>query len=69
MRTCAKMRCAEPPAVTVTLRYREREVIIGDLLAERDPNLLDLCRHHADRMTPPQGWTAVVVAAPAPAAV
>jgi len=69
MRTCAKMRCAEPPVVTVTLRYQDREVIIGDLLAERDPNLLDLCREHADRMTPPQGWKAVVVVASAPVAV
>jgi len=54
------MRCPEPPSVTVTLRYQEREVILGDLLPERDPKLLDLCREHADRMTPPQGWRLVV---------
>lgn len=57
MRTCAKMRCADPPSVTVTLRYQQREVVIGALLPERDPNLLDLCSEHAGRMTPPQGWT------------
>ena len=60
MRSCAKMRCAEPPRVTVTLRYEEREVLIADLLPERDPNLLDLCHEHAGRMTPPQGWTLLV---------
>jgi hypothetical protein len=60
MRTCAKMRCAEAPSVTVTLRYDEREVVIGDLLPERDPNLLDLCPEHAARMTPPQGWSLLV---------
>ena len=70
MRTCAKMRCAQPPAFTVTLRYQEREVIIVDLIEERDPNLLDLCTEHAGRMTPPQGWTLVVNAGePAPVTV
>jgi Protein of unknown function (DUF3499) len=51
------MRCAAEPVATITLRYTEREVVVGDLLAERDPNLLDLCREHVDRMIPPVGWT------------
>jgi hypothetical protein len=41
----------------VTLSYAEREVVVVDLLPDRDPNLLDLCREHTDRMTPPVGWT------------
>jgi hypothetical protein len=57
MRTCAKMRCGAEPVATVTLGYLEREVVIADLLSERDRNLLDLCREHVDRMTPPIGWT------------
>ncbi len=57
MRTCAKMRCDAEPVATVTLRYAEREVAIGSLLAERDRNLLDLFREHVERMTPPVGWT------------
>lgn len=56
MRACAKMRCAEVPIVTVSLIYAEREVAIMDLLPEADPNLLDLCEEHLDRMTPPVGW-------------
>ena len=56
MRTCAKMRCDAEPIATVSLRYADREVAIGPLLAERDRNLLDLCREHVDRMTPPVGW-------------
>ncbi len=56
MRTCAKMRCSREPLATITLRYAEREVVIGDLLAEHDRNLLDLCREHVGRMTPPVGW-------------
>ena len=42
--------------MTVSLSYQDREVIVGDLLTERDPHLLDLCREHVDRMTPPVGW-------------
>ncbi len=57
MRTCAKMRCEAEPIATVSLRYAEREVSIGELVPDRNPNLLDLCREHVDRMTPPVGWT------------
>jgi len=56
MRTCAKMRCGQTPMATVALVYAERHVVITDLLPERDPNLLDLCAEHVDRMTPPVGW-------------
>ena len=56
MRTCAKMRCGEPPMATVALVYTERRVVVTDLLPERDPNLLDLCTEHVGRMTPPVGW-------------
>jgi hypothetical protein len=31
-------------------------VLIRDLLEERDPNLLDLCRTHAEKLTAPFGW-------------
>jgi hypothetical protein len=41
---------------TVSLVYAERQVVIADLIAERDPNLLDLCDEHVARMTPPVGW-------------
>jgi uncharacterized protein DUF3499 len=51
------MRCGAEPVATVTLRYGEREVVVGDLLSKRDPNLLDLCEEHAARMTAPVGWT------------
>jgi hypothetical protein len=51
------MRCGEEPAATVSLDYGNREVLVGNLLPERDPNLLDLCDDHVGRMTPPVGWT------------
>jgi hypothetical protein len=56
MRICAKMRCGTEPVATVSLAYAARQVIVADLVAERDPNLLDLCREHVDRLTPPVGW-------------
>jgi hypothetical protein len=56
MRICAKMRCGHEPVATVSLRYGDREVVVDDLHPERDPNLLDLCREHVARMTPPVGW-------------
>jgi hypothetical protein len=51
------MRCSADPAATVSLWYADRQVVIGDLMLERDPNLLDLCDEHVARMTPPVGWT------------
>jgi len=38
------------------MRYEAREVLLTDLAAEHDPNLLDLCGVHAERLTPPLGW-------------
>lgn len=52
---------------TVTLRYADREVVVGDLLPERDPNLLDLCDDHVGRMTPPVGWRVIDERSGAPA--
>jgi hypothetical protein len=51
------MRCDAEPVATVSLSYAEREVLVGDLRPEPDPDLLDLCREHVQRMTPPVGWT------------
>ena len=51
------MRCAAEPVATISLRYVAKEVVIGELVAERDPNLLDLCDEHVARMTAPMGWT------------
>jgi len=41
----------------VLLLSSDHLVVIGDLVPERDPNLLDLCEEHVARMTPPVGWT------------
>jgi len=56
MRSCAKNNCDDVASVTMGLRYEDREVLLADLLGEEDPNLLDLCARHADRLTLPIGW-------------
>jgi hypothetical protein len=57
VRECSKIGCREPAVATAAMRYREREVWLGELVPERDPNLLDLCAEHAGRITAPRGWT------------
>jgi hypothetical protein len=32
---------------------------VGELTADSDPNLVDLCLEHAERLTPPMGWRIV----------
>ncbi|MDQ4107456.1 MAG: DUF3499 family protein, partial [Actinomycetota bacterium] len=53
---CARMRCPAEPVATISLRYADRRIVIGGLLPERDPRLLDLCTRHLAAMAPPVGW-------------
>jgi hypothetical protein len=39
------------------MRYGRREVAMVDLLPEFDPNHLELCADHAERLVPPIGWS------------
>jgi hypothetical protein len=57
VRACAKVRCEQQAAATVLLRYAAREVEVVPLVPDPDPNLVDLCAEHADRLTPPIGWS------------
>lgn len=41
---------------TIALRYERRQVAMADLLPEHDPNHLELCVMHAERLVPPIGW-------------
>jgi hypothetical protein len=56
MRTCAKIRCAAEAVATIGLSYEQRTVVVGALVADPNPNLLDLCAEHVGRLTPPRGW-------------
>jgi hypothetical protein len=59
VRTCAKLRCRSQASVTAALRYGDREVLLGELSPDTDPNLVDLCLEHAEGLTPPIGWRIV----------
>jgi hypothetical protein len=50
------MSCSAEPVATISLRYADRRIVVGELLAQRDPRLLDLCARHLAAMTPPVGW-------------
>lgn len=56
VRTCAKIRCAAEAVATIGLSYEQRTVVVGPLVADPNPNLLDLCSEHVNRLTPPRGW-------------
>ncbi|HEX2030630.1 MAG TPA: DUF3499 family protein [Actinomycetota bacterium] len=68
MRRCAKVGCGEPAGARVVLRYGERVLWLRELAPERDPNFIEVCQAHADRMTPPVGWARLDERAPAPVA-
>lgn len=56
MRACSKSHCSQPAVATIALRYGRRQVAMVDLLPEFDPNHMELCSTHADRLVPPIGW-------------
>jgi len=41
---------------TFSYDYGSSTVWLGDLAGEDHPSTYDLCRAHATRLTPPQGW-------------
>jgi Protein of unknown function (DUF3499) len=56
VRVCAKVRCTAEAVATIGLSYEQRTVVIGPLVADPNPNLLDLCAAHVGALTPPRGW-------------
>ena len=42
---------------TMGLSYHRRIVVIGDLTPQANPNLVDLCAEHLERLRPPVGWS------------
>ncbi len=61
------MRCGEEAVATVGLSYERRVVVVGDLTVEPNPNLVDLCVQHTERLRPPVGWSVRDERAPVPA--
>ena len=56
IQTCA--RCGGPGAAVMSFGYDNRAVWLADLVAVVGPGEgYPLCVDHANRMTPPLGWT------------
>ena len=53
--SCA--RCGSPAASMMTFAYGDSAVWLDDLAEVVEPYGYPLCANHADRMTPPHGWT------------
>ena len=56
-RTCARPGCPAPAQATLVFAYDEKQARLTGLLPERDPASYDLCTGHAERTSPPFGWT------------
>lgn len=59
LRSCAKTGCRWPAAASLSYRYATRQVWLLDLASAPDPSLYDLCPHHAEHLTVPNGWERV----------
>lgn len=53
--SCA--RCGAPAGAVMSFNYTEAAVWMDDLVDPVDRYGYLLCSDHADRMTPPHGWT------------
>ncbi|MGO1398554.1 MAG: DUF3499 domain-containing protein [Brevibacterium yomogidense] len=56
VRLCAKAGCGVTARFTMTYVHADATVVVGPLATRAEPGALDLCRHHASRMTAPRGW-------------
>ncbi len=54
--TVSCTRCGAPAAAMMTFEYADGAVWLDDIV-ELDHMSYLLCADHADRMTPPHGWT------------
>lgn len=50
-------RCGSPAAANMTFNYDASALWLDDIVAPTEPYGYALCSNHADRMTPPHGWT------------
>lgn len=55
-RLCARPGCGDPASAMLTFQYATGTVWLLDL-SDPDPCAIDLCSRHAERTTPPLGWT------------
>ena len=56
-RLCSKVGCAREAVATLTYVYADSMAVLGPLSQSAEPHSYDLCARHAERSTPPQGWS------------
>ena len=65
IRPCSRQTCREPAIATLTYVYADSMAVLGPLSGSPEPHSYDLCEHHADRLSAPQGWSVLRITAPA----
>ena len=55
--TISCSRCGSPAAALMSFDYGNSSVWLDDLVEPLERHGYRLCADHADRLTPPQGWT------------
>ena len=63
-RPCSRQTCQQPAVATLTYVYADSMAVLGPLSAKAEPHSYDLCEHHAGRLSAPQGWSVLRIAAP-----
>ncbi|MBF4552362.1 DUF3499 domain-containing protein [Pseudoclavibacter sp. RFBJ3] len=56
-RPCSRVACTRKAEYTLTFDYEDKLAVIGPLALAAEPHSYDLCARHAERSTPPQGWS------------
>jgi len=49
--------CSRDAESVLLFEYSDRHVVLGMLRLVANPNILELCSIHADRFSPPLGWS------------
>lgn len=56
-RTCSRVGCGWPAVATLSFDYQGSRAWLEDLHPRKEPATYDLCSVHAERCSPPKGWT------------
>lgn len=62
-RPCSRVICSEPAVSTLTYVYADSMAVLGPLSLKAEPHSYDLCAGHAGRLSAPQGWSVLRIAA------
>ena len=59
-RTCSRASCNQPAIKTLTYVYADSTAVLGPLATYAEPHSYDLCALHSEKLTLPNGWTAII---------